>query len=134
MFQGRKNDLVKLSWLAKFHATHIEDTLAKHDKVKAAVMGDEGLNVPYVIIEPIEQTVEDPERFIDGIYDHVIRSINQTEDDEIQIPREMVMLADPTIPFKRILKMTIMRKKVERAYRSRIDNLYKNWKDKGIMV
>lgn len=133
VFQGRKDDLVKLSWLAKFHATHIEDALAKHDKVKAAVVGGEGRDVPYVIIEPKDQkTVGNPERFIDEIYDRVIRSINQTDDDEIQIPREMVMLADATIAFKRTLKMTIMRKEVEKAYQSRIDNLYKNWEDKGI--
>jgi acyl-coenzyme A synthetase/AMP-(fatty) acid ligase len=135
MFQGRKDDLVKLSWLAKFHATHIEDALAKHDKVKAAVVGGEGRDVPYIIIEPKDQkTVENPERFIDEIYDHAIRGINQTDDNEIQIPREMVMLADPTISFKRTLKMTIMRKEVENAYKSRIDNLYKNWKDKGTKV
>jgi hypothetical protein len=44
------------------------------------------------------------------------------------------MLTDPTIAFKRTLKRTIMRKEVEKTYQSRIDNLYKNWEDKGIKV
>lgn len=70
--------------------------------------------------------------FIDKIYDHVIRTINKKDADEIQIPREMVMLTDPTIPFKRTLKMTIMRKEVEKAYEKHLDDLYKQWKDKTI--
>jgi acyl-coenzyme A synthetase/AMP-(fatty) acid ligase len=133
VFQGRKDDLVKLSWLAKFHAIHIEDAIAKHDNVKAVVVGGEGRDVPYIIIEPKDQDrVKNAKDFVDEIYDHVIRSINKKDDDEIQIPREMVMLIDPAIPFKRTLKMTIMRKEIEKAYQTHIDDLYKQWKDKAI--
>jgi acyl-coenzyme A synthetase/AMP-(fatty) acid ligase len=125
--RGRKDDLVKLSWLAKFHATHIEDAIARHPQVAAVVVGGEGRDVPYIIIEPRDWTmVGHPHMFVDEIYDTVIYRINEKDNDEIRIPREMVMLSDPDLPFKRTMKMTIMRKEVERMYENHINTLYLN--------
>lgn len=119
--------------LAKFHATHIENTIARHDKVKSVIVGGEGHDVPYIIIEPKDQSaMNDSEGFIDEIYELAIRNINKKDDDAIQIPREMVMLTDPALPFKRTLKMTIMRKEVEKSYQDRINDLYKRWESKKI--
>jgi hypothetical protein len=36
--RGRKDDLVKLSWLAKFYATHIEDAISRHPSVKSVIV------------------------------------------------------------------------------------------------
>lgn len=133
VFQGRKDDLVKLAWLAKFHATHIENTIVKHDKVKSAIVGGEGYDVPYIIIEPKDQSaMNDSEGLIDEIYELAIRKINKKDDEAIQIPREMVMLTDPALPFKRTLKMTILRKEVEKSYQGRINDMYKRWESKKI--
>lgn len=124
--RGRKDDLVKLSWLAKFHSSHIEDAIAHHPIVCSAVVGGEGRSIPYIITEPRDQnTVGDPDKFIDGIYDTVIYRVNEKDDDQIRIPREMVMLADPALPFKRTLKMTVMRKEVEKTYKPHIEALYR---------
>ncbi|CZR70022.1 uncharacterized protein PAC_19923 [Phialocephala subalpina] len=109
--RGRKDDLVKLSWLAKFHATHIEDAIARHPQVAAVVVGGEGRH---------------PHMFVDEIYNTVIYGINEKDNDEIRIPREMVMLSDPDLTFKRTMKMTIMRKEVERMYENHINTLYLN--------
>lgn len=128
IFQGRTDDLVKLVWLAKFHATHIENAIAKHDQVKSALVGGEGHDVPYIIIEPHDRgTIIDPRKFIDEIYGLVICNINQKDDEAIQIPREMVMLTDPALPFKRTLKMTILRKDIEKSYQGHINDMYKKW-------
>ena len=67
-----------------------------------------------------------PHMFVDEIYDTVIYRINEKDNDEIRIPREMVMLSDPDLPFKRTMKMTIMRKEVERMYENHINTLYLN--------
>jgi len=48
---GRKDDLVKLSWLAKFHATHIKNAIARHPQVAAVVARGESRDVPYINIE-----------------------------------------------------------------------------------
>ena len=82
------------------------------------------------MVEPKDQSaMNDSEGFIDEIYELAIRK-HQKDDDAIQIPREMVMLTDPALPFKRTLKMTIMRKEVEKSYQDRINDLYKRWESK----
>lgn len=122
---GRRDDLVKLSWLAKFHATHIEDNIAMHANVGGVFVGGEGREVPYIIIEPKNHgCIGDPEGFIDKIYKLAVESVNKRDDDEIRIPRETVMLADAALPFKRTAKMTLLRKEIERDYQYHIEELY----------
>ncbi|KAF4632187.1 hypothetical protein G7Y89_g5944 [Cudoniella acicularis] len=129
IFRSRKDDLVKLSWLAKFRATNIEKAIAGHPSVTSVVVGGEGHEVPYVITEPRDRSlVGDHEKFINEIYDTVIYGVNEKDIDEIRIPREMVMLSDPALPFKRSVKMTIMRKEVEKMYEEHIESLYKRWR------
>jgi hypothetical protein len=129
--RGRKDDLVKLSWLAKFHATHIEEAISRHPSVRSVIVGGEGREVPYIIIEPKDSSlVGDTEKFVDKIYDTAIYDVNERDNDEIRIPREMVMLTDPALPFKRTLKMTVMRLEVEKMYKDRIEALYEGWKTK----
>lgn len=131
IYRGRKDDLVKLSWLAKFHASHIEAEIARHPNVRSVLVGGEGREVPYIIIEPKDwSTISNKNQFVDEIYDTIISDVNAKDNAEISIPRETVMLSDPALPFKRTLKMTIMRKEVETAYRSYIDGMYQQWEAK----
>lgn len=91
------------------------------------MVGGEGRDVPYIIIEPRDRTlISYPDMFLDEIYDTVIYGINKKDNYEIRIPREMVMLSDQDLPFKRTMKMTIMRKEVERVYANHINTLYVN--------
>lgn len=125
IFQGRRDDLVKLSWLAKFHASHIENDIGKDPRVASVIVGGEGRDVPYVIIELKDhRTVNSPDKLIDELYATVVRDVNLKDNDEIRIPREMIMLSDPSLPFKRTMKMTIMRSEIERDYKAQIDKLY----------
>lgn len=134
VFRGRKSDLVKLSWLAKFHATHIESAIVKHNQVNSVVMGGEGRDAPYIIIEPNDhKSIDDPESFIDQIFETTIKPLNETSHKEIQLPRETVMLSDPSLPFQRTLKMTIIRQKVEDSYKPHIDAMYKLRQSRKIM-
>jgi acyl-coenzyme A synthetase/AMP-(fatty) acid ligase len=126
---GRKDDLVKLAWLAKFHATDIENAIARHPRVRSVFVGGEGRDVPFIIIEPLENEAlssTDQEKFVEEIYNSAINDVNEGSE-AIQIPREMVMLSDPAQPFKRSMKMTIMRKEVEKAYKDHIEALYARW-------
>ena len=126
---GRKDDLVKLSWLAKFHATHIEAAVSRQPLVAAVIVGGEGREVPYIIVELKDRRVGgDPNEILDEIYNTVIYGVNDKSSTEIWIPREMVMVSDPALPFKRTMKGTIMRKEVERMYESHIEHLYMGWR------
>jgi acyl-coenzyme A synthetase/AMP-(fatty) acid ligase len=131
--RGRTDDLVKLSWLAKFHASHIENAIARHPLVGAVLIGGEGRDVPYIIIEPRDHNVvQNADQFIDEIFNTSIYAINEQDNDEIRIPRETVMLADPALPFKRTMKMTIMRKEIERTYEHHINALYSRLGEKKV--
>lgn len=131
IFRGRTGDLVKLSWLAKFHATHIESAINMHSQVNSVVMGGEGRDVPYIIVEPKDHNeIQDGEKFIDEIYDTMILSLNEKGHQEIHIPRDTVMLSDPSLPFQRTLKMTIIRQKVEDSYKQHIDAMYQLWQNR----
>lgn len=94
-------------------------------------MGGEGRDVPYIIVEPKDHNeIQDEEKFIDEIYDTVVLSLNEKGHQEIQIPRETVILSDPSLPFQRTLKMTIIRQKVEDSYKQQIDASYQLWQSK----
>lgn len=130
--RGRKDDLVKLSWLAKFHATHIEAAIARQPLVAAVVVGGEGREVPYIIIEPKDKIAGgESNKMLDEIYNTVIYGVNDKDSREIRVPREMVMFADPGLPFKRTMKGTIMRKEVERMYEGHIEALYRRWRKRS---
>jgi acyl-coenzyme A synthetase/AMP-(fatty) acid ligase len=58
-FHARKDDLTKLSWLAKFHAHDIEKRVLQHPSVSSVFVGGEGRPTPYVIIEPVSGALED---------------------------------------------------------------------------
>ena len=44
-FRGRKDDLLKLSWLAKFHASYIENDICRDPRISALLVGGEGRDV-----------------------------------------------------------------------------------------
>lgn len=162
IFRGRSDDLVKLSWLAKFSATDIEDAIARHPRVRSVYTGGEGRDVPFVIIELHDHhhldensssnnnnnnhnnhinndsnkkntkndlSLASQTGLLDEIYNQAITAVNANDINEIRIPRETVMLADPKKPFPRTLKMTIIRKEVERCYAEEIEAMYRRWEE-----
>ncbi|KAL2009196.1 hypothetical protein VTN00DRAFT_7390 [Thermoascus crustaceus] len=150
IFHSRSDDLVKLSWLAKFSATDIEDAIARHPRVRSVYTGGEGRDVPFIIIELHDRHCLDENNnginnnnknntnnpspssqteLLDEIYNQAITAVNANGIGEICIPRETVMLADPAKPFPRTVKMTIIRKEVERCYAEKIEAMYRRWEE-----
>ncbi|RFU27752.1 hypothetical protein B7463_g8586, partial [Scytalidium lignicola] len=128
--RGRADDLVKLKWLAKFHASHIEETLQKDWRIRSVYVGGQGRDAPFIImelnnVEPL--SADDQNNLLEGIYSETVHDVNQKDTDEIRIPRELVMLADPNLPFPRTIKGTVMRGEVEKAYNARIEAMYERW-------
>ncbi|RDW59031.1 hypothetical protein BP5796_11955 [Coleophoma crateriformis] len=127
----RKDDLTKLSWLAKFHAADIEKAILKHAAVQAVFVGGTGREAPFVIIQPVAElenlSVEEQRKMVDEIYDSVIGQAIEQDITELRIPRQTVMLADPTRPFQRTLKMTMKRAEIEKDYKRDIDEMYDSY-------
>jgi acyl-coenzyme A synthetase/AMP-(fatty) acid ligase len=125
-FHARKDDLTKLSWLAKFHAQDIEKRILQHPSVSSVFVGGEGRPTPYVIVEPKAGVVngESTDALLDGVYASVVADANKNDIEEINIPKETVFLTHPDKPFKRTGKQTLMRKEIEKDYREEIERAY----------
>jgi acyl-coenzyme A synthetase/AMP-(fatty) acid ligase len=119
-YEGRGDDLVKLSWLAKFHAKDIESAIERHPKVLSALMGGDDRPKPFLLVElkSREETSD-----LEDIWQE-LKAINKKNTEEIRIAKEMVLIADPHRSFRRSLKRTLDRKAILADYQKDIDMLY----------
>ena len=126
IFTARKDDLTKLSWLAKFHAQDIEARLQQHPSVQSVLVGGEGRPCPYVLIEAKESVLDaiSEEELLNEIYQTAVVGQNNASVKEIQIPKETVLLAKKERPFKRNLKQVVLRREVEKDYSEEIETAY----------
>lgn len=136
VFRARADDLTKLSFLAKFNATHIEARVLRSPAVRRVLVGGEGRPAPYVLIEPREGALEaaaagggSAETLLDDIYEEAVAVANDEDIGEIRIPRETVFLAKEDKPLRINLKALVLRREVERDYKEEIDELYRNYEE-----
>lgn len=125
-FSARKDDLTKLSWLAKFHAQDIERRILQHPDVQNVLVGGEARPAPYVIVQAKEGVLNGKSegQLLDELYNGVVAATNKTDMDEIRIPRETVMIAKKEKPLKVSLKQLVQRKAVEQDYSEEIEQAY----------
>jgi acyl-coenzyme A synthetase/AMP-(fatty) acid ligase len=134
VFAARKDDLTKLSWLAKFHAGDIETRVQQHSNVKSVCVGGEGRPAPYVIVEPKEGVLDriGETQLLDDLYATAIARTNDVDIQEIQIPRETLLVTKRDKPFRRNLKQVVQRKAVEEDYRVEIEQAYLQLSKKAV--
>jgi acyl-coenzyme A synthetase/AMP-(fatty) acid ligase len=125
-FAARKDDLTKLSWLAKFHAQDIEERIQQHADVRSVYVGGEGRPAPCVIVEAKEGVFDriSEEQLLEELYGTVVAKTNDADIEEIRIPMETVLIAKKEKPFRRNLKQVVVRKGVEEDYREEIEQAY----------
>ncbi|KAI4928408.1 uncharacterized protein J4E92_005894 [Alternaria infectoria] len=125
-FSARKDDLTKLSWLAKFHAQDIERRILQHPDVENVLVGGEARPAPYVIVQAKEGVLDGKSevQLLDELYDGVIAATNKADLSEIRIPRETIMIAKKEKPLKVSLKQLVQRKAVEQDYSEEIEQAY----------
>lgn len=126
IYAGRKDDLLKLNWLAKFHAQHIEQRIQQHPDVEAVCVGGQGRSAPWVIVEAKQHALADTDevQWLDSLYKSVVADANEAGIDEVRIPRETVLVAKKAKPLTRNLKQVVQRRQVEKAYEEEIEHAY----------
>ncbi|KAF2191424.1 acetyl-CoA synthetase-like protein [Zopfia rhizophila CBS 207.26] len=126
VFSARKDDLTKLSWLAKFHAQDIEIRIKKHPDILNVFVGGEGRPAPFVIVEPKESVLDTKgaEALLDELYESVVAQANKADIKEIRIPKETVLVAKREKAFKMSGKQTFLRKEIEKDYMEEIEAAY----------
>jgi long-subunit acyl-CoA synthetase (AMP-forming) len=126
VFKTRKDDLTKLSWLAKFHAQDIEERVKRHPDVYEVFVGGEARPAPYIIVEPRQGVLQSKSAaaLLNELYDGVVTQSNKADVQEITIPKETVFIANSNKPFQRTAKHTLKRKAIERDYAEEIEEAY----------
>ncbi|KAF2661200.1 acetyl-CoA synthetase-like protein [Lophiostoma macrostomum CBS 122681] len=126
VFTARKDDLTKLSWLAKFHAQDIEARVKRHPDIYEVIVGGEGRPTPYIIVEPRQGVLDSksPDALLDELYEGVVTQSNKADVQEISIPKETVLIAKSDKPFQRTAKHTLKRKAIEQDYADEIEEAY----------
>lgn len=129
-FKSRTDDLLKLSWLAKFNAKHIETIILRHANVNQAYVGGEGRPVPFVIIEPKDGAGEGKtaDELLSEIYDDAVAQANKSGVGEIRIPRETVFLSKKEKPLEINMKGLVVRREVEKDYSEEIEEAFARYK------
>ncbi|KAE8832367.1 hypothetical protein PTNB85_06759 [Pyrenophora teres f. teres] len=135
-FSARKDDLTKLSWLAKFNAQDIESRILLHPDVEQVLVGGEGRPTPYVIMQAKIGALDrkSEAQLLDELYEHVITGTNKADIDEIRIPKETLLLAKKEKPFQVNLKQVVQRRAVEQDYLGEIEQAYLRLENNGIAM
>ncbi|KAM0814309.1 hypothetical protein AB5N19_00099 [Seiridium cardinale] len=124
-FIGRSDDWTKLIWMAKFNAQDIETRVSRYPGVKHVMVGGMGQAAPFILIEGNEDLLsKEGEGILDEIYEKVILAINKDSVEEVEIPRETMIIAKVGKPIKLTAKQLVSRREVETDYREEIEAAY----------
>ncbi|KAG9238968.1 hypothetical protein BJ875DRAFT_275589 [Amylocarpus encephaloides] len=117
MFSGRTDDFVKLRSMTKFNAKHVEGLLLKDPRVTGAIMGGDGKDWPFLLLEAnCEGDIE--------IFWPLIENINQDLSEMIEVKKDKVILIKQGKLLERGVKGEVNRKAGLEAYDIEIEALY----------
>lgn len=124
-YEGRKDDMFKLSWLAKVKAKDIESILNRHPTIQNVMVGGDGKPEPFVLVELKDPTVSPIHRAkATEVIWSLLQEINKTNVTEIQVPERLILLSDPARPLQRLTKGTLDRRSILQSYHADIESLY----------
>ncbi|CAG9955439.1 unnamed protein product [Clonostachys rosea f. rosea IK726] len=118
-YRGRKDDLLKLTWLAKVRASDLEEHFNMQPNIRAAMVGGNGKPSPFLIIEP----ETDKELGLEEVQS-TIKLLNQSLSPDICIPLQNVIIASAERPLVRLGKGTLDRRRTIDDYKEEIERLY----------
>lgn len=122
LYSGRTDDFVKLQTLTKFNASHIEGCVGKDRRVKGVVMGGEGREVPFLLVE-LDEGI-DEEKVREEMW-CLVEEVNSRVLSEIRLGEEMTMFTVEGKPMKRVMgKGTVNRRATIQEYEGKIEKLY----------
>uniref|UniRef100_A0A8H7K3E9 AMP-dependent synthetase/ligase domain-containing protein n=1 Tax=Bionectria ochroleuca TaxID=29856 RepID=A0A8H7K3E9_BIOOC len=119
LYRGRKDDLLKLTWLAKVRATDLEEHFNMQPNIRAAMVGGNGKPCPFLIVEP----ETDNELGLQEVQS-MIKLLNQSLSPDICIPLHNVIIATAERPLVRLGKGTLDRRRTIDQYKEEIERLY----------
>ncbi|KAL8774316.1 MAG: hypothetical protein Q9209_001067 [Squamulea sp. 1 TL-2023] len=119
-FHGRTDDIIVLSNGEKFNPVPSEAIINSHQSVSAALIIGQGRFLPALLIEPADTS---PTLLIEELWP-TIEKANAQAQGHGRIIRTMIAVADPSKPFERAGKGTVIRKLTTAKYATEIKALY----------
>ncbi|KAL8833479.1 MAG: hypothetical protein Q9170_004253 [Blastenia crenularia] len=121
-FHGRLDDIIVLSNGEKFNPVPSEAIITSHPLVSAALIVGQGRFQAALLIEPAK-TDKSPSQLIDELWP-TIEKANAQAQSHGRIIRTMVAVVDPSKPFERAGKGTVVRRLTTDNFRDEIADLY----------
>ena len=144
-YAGRTDDLVILSHGEGLYATELEAIITQHPLVRSAIVGGQGRKKPFLILElvaskavrsssePSESTLgaEAENDMIERIWP-VVEKGNEQCSEYVRLEKRLTLLTQPTKPFVRTSKESVLRRESLALYGEEIEVLYaSDWKNQG---
>ncbi|MDI1492650.1 MAG: hypothetical protein OHK93_004432 [Ramalina farinacea] len=125
-FRGRKDDLVVLSNARNIMPNLMEEALAAHPKVKAALLGGSGKSHPLLLFEATEtpESTDQRRELVQEVWP-TIDDANETMNTYGRVQKPLILIATKEKRFKRTGKGSIQRAMTFEAYGTEIEELYK---------
>ncbi|KAL3608896.1 hypothetical protein FPOAC2_03907 [Fusarium poae] len=124
---GRADDIIVFSNSEKLNPVSIEAAVSGHPLVKGALVVGQMKFQAALIIEPVDEAVpkneNEAQAFIDQIWPVIERANSETVAHG-RITKNLVAIADPSLPFFRAGKETVQRASTIALYKDFIESLY----------
>lgn len=121
-FHGRLDDIIVLSNGEKFNPVPSEAIINSHPLVSAALIIGQGRFQAVLLIEPVK-TDKSPSSLVDELWP-TIEKANAQAQSHGRIIRTMIVIAEPSKPFERAGKGTVIRKVTAEKFSEEIAALY----------
>ncbi|KAM0256172.1 hypothetical protein ACHAQJ_005151 [Trichoderma viride] len=124
-YYGRIDDVIVFSNGEKLNPISMEETIAGHPAIRAALIVGQDRFQPALILEPVIPIKDkaEAEVLIDSVWPFVKAANRETVQHGQIVPR-LIALSDPDKPFNRTPKGTVQRYTTRLAYKDYIDLIY----------
>ena len=119
LHEGRTDDLIKNENLTKSHATHVEAIVMRHPQVTVALMGGEGSEYHFLLLEGDWSDSQRSGSVNDDVWS-TVEQANQILSEEVRIKRGNVILTKADKPFQKLIKGTVNRRATLAEYKDEI--------------
>ena len=121
-FHGRLDDVIVLSNGLKFNPVQSEGMITGHPLLTGALIVGQGKFQAALLVESKESEMEKT-ALVEAIWP-LVEQANQEAPGQARITKSMIAVSDPSKPFERAAKGTIVRKMTAEKYAAEIEALY----------
>lgn len=124
-FRGRKDDIIVLSNARNIMPNLMEEALAGHTKVKAALLGGSRKPNTFLLIEATEppESADQKRDLIQEVWPTIVDA-NETMNTYGRVQKPLILIATKEKPFRRTGKGSIQRRMTFEAYSTELKELY----------